>query len=264
MVSGIRGTLHSIAVLFAVVMLPGTALASGFDFKRDTLAFANATVWDYREGIAHFDATKPKKQKRYTRHCFVMSRTVVQFYKFARFDPRGKPLDDHELVRRIRDVTRRPPWHDPLPEKDRIVFPGYADLRELSNARGLLLRKNIGLGWTAYLRVGNFRMFSIRGVEYQDETHRQLNKAMDRGKLFVAYLSDYPNLHINHAVLVYARRPGAKHDDVESYNCYDPNHPDGPRELKWLARARLFNFQKDQEFIGGYTRVYHVYGKALQ
>jgi hypothetical protein len=28
--------------------------------------------------------------------------------------------------------------------------------------------------------------------------------------------------------------------------------------------AREFDYQKDQEFVGGFTRVFHVYGKFLQ
>jgi hypothetical protein len=48
------------------------------------------------------------------------------------------------------------------------------------------------------------------------------------------------------------------------YLVYDPNHPDGPRELTWLPRERAFAYQKDIDFIGGFVRVYQVYGKPLQ
>ncbi|HEV2994349.1 MAG TPA: hypothetical protein VGW99_00175, partial [Chthoniobacterales bacterium] len=63
--------------------------ASGFNFRRDTLAFANSTVFAYQQGtiVSHRNPDQKEKSKRYTRRCFVMSRTVVQFYKFARFDP---------------------------------------------------------------------------------------------------------------------------------------------------------------------------------
>jgi hypothetical protein len=80
----------------------------------------------------------------------------------------------------------------------------------------------------------------------------------------VAYLSDFPTLHINHAVLVYKRKPATANSAVDRYDCYDPNHPDGPRELKWLPDQRVFNFEKDEEFVGGYTRVYQVYGMLFQ
>jgi len=34
--------------------------------------------------------------------------------------------------------------------------------------------------------------------------------------------------------------------------------------VKWLPAKREFDYQKDQEFVGGFTRVFHVYGKFLQ
>jgi hypothetical protein len=80
----------------------------------------------------------------------------------------------------------------------------------------------------------------------------------------VAYLSDYPHFRINHSVLVYKRGHDRKDGDVEHYLTYDPNHPDGPRELKWSNKLKVFNFQKDQEFPGGFTKVYQVYGKWMQ
>lgn len=240
--------------------------ASGFNFHRNTLAFANSTVFAYQEGkiVSHSNPDPKQKVKRYTRRCFVMSRTVVQFYKFARFDPHAPPLDDKELTRRIRAVTRKQPWHPTLPPEQRIVFPGYHDLREMSQARTWLMQKNIGLGWTAYLRPGNFRMFYLHSKSYQEKTHEELERNLGRGDFFVAFLSDYPILHINHSVLVYGHKEAGSPDGIDHYLCYDSNHPDGPRELKWIPAKRAFDFQKDQEFVGGFARVFHVYGKFLQ
>jgi hypothetical protein len=107
-------------------------------------------------------------------------------------------------------------------------------------------------------------MFFIHNVKYQEKTHAELDTILSRGELFVAYLSDYPFLHINHSVLVYAKKPARPGSKIDHYICYDPNHPDAPRELKWSPDMRLFNYQKDEEFVGGYTRVYHVYGRPWQ
>jgi hypothetical protein len=93
--------------------------------------------------------------------------------------------------------------------------------------------------------------------------HSQLNATLGRGELFVAYLSDFPTLHINHAILVYGRKRSSN-TKVERYNSYDPNHPDGPRELVWFPEKREFSFEKDEEFVGGFARVFRVYGRPLQ
>jgi len=242
------------------------ATASEFRFDRDILGFRNSTVFEYHAGIAYLRkiARDGGKAKPYTRRCFVMTRTVLQFHKFARFDPQATPLDDRALAARARMVTRRHPWSEALPDDKRIVFPGYSSLREMSEARGAVLQENIGLGWPSYARLGNFRMFFLKGEKYQEKMHANLNAALDRGDLFIGYLSSYPWFTINHAVLVYARKPARSSNGIEHYLAYDPNHPDAPRELKWSPSLRIFNYQKDEEFVGGYTRVYQVYGKWLQ
>jgi hypothetical protein len=239
-----------------------TRPASGFDFNRDTLSFANTTVFEYHKGeiVSRFS----RRSDRYTRRCFVMTRTVEQFYKFARFEPNASKLDERELHKRIRAVTRIPPWHDSYPPERRIVFLGYRNLRELSAANTRLMQRNIGLGWVAYLRLGNGRMFYLRGKNYQVKTHEQLEQALARHKFFIAYLSDFPILHINHSVLVYKHSAARSADGSDHYLVYDPNHPDAPRHLEWLPTKREFSYQKDQEFVGGFTRVFQVYGKILQ
>jgi hypothetical protein len=65
-------------------------------------------------------------------------------------------------------------------------------------------------------------------------------------------------------VLVYDHKAPRAPDGTDRYLCYDSNHPDGPRELTWIPSKQAFEFQKDQEFVGGFTRVFHVYGKWLQ
>jgi hypothetical protein len=250
------------ALIFAVSSSAFGGSADGFNYNRDTLSFANWTVFTYENGriVSH----KNQFGHHYSRRCFVMTRTVEQFYKFAHFEPSAAKLDNNELRKRIRAITRKPPWHDPLPPEKRIVIPGYRNLRELSAANTQLMQQNIGLGWVVYLRPGNARMFYLHDERYQEKTHRLMEEALARREFFIAYLSDFPIMHINHSVLVYKHdRPHAS-DGSDHYLVYDPNHPGAPRHLEWLPAKREFSYQKDQEFAGGFTRVFQVYGKALQ
>ena len=261
---GGRAALWLGCAILSIACVAPVRAAGGFKYDRDTLAFANSTVFDYHEGKARLRRPSDKeKAPRYTRRCFVMCRTVVQFQKFARFDPKARPLDDEQLAKRLRQVTKQAVWKAALPKEQRVVFPGYRNLRELSDKRGWVLQKNIGLGWPTYSRIGNYRMVYLHSTNYQKKMHEDLNAALDRGELFVAFLSDFPTLHINHAIMVYQRKPLSK-DGVDRYNTYDPNHPDGPRELVWLPDKQQFNFEKDEEFVGGFTRVFRVYNKPLQ
>jgi hypothetical protein len=144
------------------------------------------------------------------------------------------------------------------------VFPGYKDLKEMSKARRELVQLNIGHGWPSYFRFSNMRMIFQDGKGYQEETHARLNAALARGELFVAFLTTYPSLSINHAVLVYKRKPSSPDTGVEQYLVYDPNHPESPRDLTWSVRDRAFAYQKDWDFVGGYVRVYQTYDKPMQ
>ena len=254
-----------LSAFVALVLLRSSAAGSDFRFDRDTVGFANATVFEYREGHPTLRRKREKGEpERYTRRCFVLCRTAMQFHKFARFDPYAPPLDDNALAARIRNVTRRAAWEQPLPTNQRVVFPGYANLRAMSDARREVVRRNIGLGWPTYFRIGNYRMLFEHDSNYYKETHANLNAALARGELFTAFLTTYPRLSINHAVLVYKRKAVSQNDGIESYLVYDPNHPESPRELTWSPTARSFAYQKDWDFIGGFVHVYQIYGKWLQ
>ncbi len=263
---GWRGFAQLIVISVLFVLTQSSAFAAAFSFERDTFAFQNATVLKYKNGQPTLKrrSTIGDPPNQYSRACFVMTRTAMQFRKFARFDPHGAPLNDKELAARIRKVTRRATWHQALPENQRVIFPGYANLREMSKARTHVFQENIGSGFATYFRPGNFRMFFQHSQKYQEKMHANLEAALARGDLFIGYLSTYPKLSINHAVLFYARKPGRTGSEIEHYLVYDPNHAQAPRELTWSPGERAFSYQRDIDFVGGFVRVYQVYGKWLQ
>jgi len=259
---GLRGSF--IALGAGVSLFCATAQARPFDFHRDTFGFANMTVFAYQNGHASVRRGADSKQQRYTRRCFVLARTAMQFRKFARFDPKAPPLDDRALIARLRELTRIAAWKKPLPENEKIVFPGYADVRELSDQRARIVQDNVSKGWPTYWRPGNSRMFFFPGSGYQKKTHENLDATLARDELFAGYLTTFPNFSINHAVLVYAKDENHPADGSEHYLVYDSNHPETPRELWWSEKNHAFGFQKDWDFVGGFVRVYQVYGKQLQ
>src|SRR5436189_413852 len=106
------------AAIFLVVHSAQAGSADGFNYKRDTLSFANWTVFTYENGriVSH----KNQFGHHYSRRCFVMTRTVEQFYKFARFESKSPRLNEAELTKRVRVVTKKQPWLNPLPPEKRI------------------------------------------------------------------------------------------------------------------------------------------------
>src|SRR5947208_10976492 len=131
-------------------LMSATAATPPLHFKKDTVGFANMTVFEYQNGIARVRRGESAKQKRYTRRCFVLCRTTMQFKKFARFDPHAPPLSDEDLTKRIRQITRRAACHDTLPEAHRVVFPGFANFRGMSGKRAYIMQRNIGYAWPTY------------------------------------------------------------------------------------------------------------------
>jgi hypothetical protein len=237
-----------------------------FVFARDTFSFDNETALEYHDGHSSPRTRRPGEQpKRFTQHCFVMSRTVVQFRKFVRFEPAAAPLGDKELAERIRGITRIPPWTAAFTRGERIVVPGYKDLRALSQNRPEILQENIGLGWPTYFRPGNWRIVLPHGPAQQARTHREMERALSAPEgFFVAYLTNFPrSLNINHGVLVYARK-NRNPSDGYCYTVYDPNHHDGPRTLEWSERDGCFRYQHDTDFVGGKVIVWQVYGRPFQ
>src|SRR5262252_10259934 len=88
-----------ITAIFLALSSAHAGSSAGFDFHRDTLSFANWTVFTYENG--HIVSHKNQFGHHYSRRCFVMTRTAAQFYKFASFEPSAAKLDNNELRKRI-------------------------------------------------------------------------------------------------------------------------------------------------------------------
>ena len=96
---------------------PGPALRFGVD----TFAFRNDSRIHHRG-----------KPDLYASRCFVLGRAVVQFQRFARFEPGAPRLAAAEYTALVQRITRRAPWRAPLPVAERVVVPGFGSLHELT------------------------------------------------------------------------------------------------------------------------------------
>src|SRR5580700_3986260 len=134
---------------------PSAGPGRAFDFSHDTFAYANELVFHYENGV-HVATDSPSREHSYTRRCFIMAAGVIQFWKHARFDPQAPPVSDDDLARRIREVRDRAAWWPSEPIEKRVVFPGFANLHDLSERKGRLVRANMGAGWTTYFHWRKF------------------------------------------------------------------------------------------------------------
>lgn len=230
------------------------ALARPFDLHRDTFSFSNDTVLKYGvDEAGRLHIAKRDKPVAFSHRCFVLARGMMQFHKFARFAPREPKLTRDEYRRRMLRLFRIPVWADA--DREKIVFPGFADLHSFSVAYEGLLKENLGNWVPSYLRIGNWRMVMPHARVGQAWAERWLEESVRRGELRALYLARFP--HMNHVVVVYAmqKQPNGR----TRFKVYDPNYPDEPGWIEYVPEQRSFEFQKRWYFPGGRVNVMRVF-----
>ena len=228
-----------------------------FQIQQDGFAFANELTWEY-----HFDPAtdkvthhRPETSPTYTHHCFVVARSARQFFEHARFDP-DLPLAEaatyRRLIRRVVSISLR----RILPEDDKIVIPGYSNLFAFSGAREQLLKKECGSAAQSYFQRGHWRMIFPLSRHHQEKMAWQLVESLHQNRPPLVHLVRFPQLTINHAVLVCAVKESGR--EIQ-FTTYDPNYPAEPVTLVYDRGARTFDFPRSSCFKGGRVDVYEIY-----
>lgn len=229
----------------------------GFVFSRDTFAFANETKWHYSVDAAtgRQVATSRVPEPDYTLHCFVMARAAKQFRRHARFEP-ARPQPDEPTCRRlVRAVVARSPQAVSRP-RDPVVIPGHAGLREFSAAWGAVLKAECGGAWRSYFQRGNWRMVFPFSRGHQQAEAARLNGLLQRGELPIVHVLRFPQLTINHALLLF----GAEETPAAiTFRAYDPNLPEQETLLTYDRASRTFTLPPLPYFMGGRVDTYEIY-----
>ncbi len=235
---------------------PASVPLPRFEFERDTFAFPNELVWEYEFGT---DGTMRARRRQpppvYAHRCFVLARAVRQFLYHARFAPEVPRPDEAGDRARVRQVMRRSPCVPCAPEA-RVVFPGYAGLRELSRVREALLKAECGGAWRSYVLRSHWRMVFPISRRHQAATAQALTARLRAGGVPVVHLVCFPRLTINHGLVLFDRREaGAR---IE-FLAYDPNQPEAPAALFYDPAARTFSMPANRYWPGGALNVIEIY-----
>jgi hypothetical protein len=177
-----------------------------------------------------------------------MAAAVVQFWKFARFDPAAPVVSDAELARRIRQVVGRATWWPQWPQSQRVVFPGYANLREFSAAKGALLRAHLGPAWTTYFQPRRFWMTLGPTPRHQARLHAELQQWLAAGQPVVLWVYNFPRLNLNHGLVVFAT---GRRGENFTYTAYDPNYTDRTVTVEYDPARRQFSLEPTFYYRGG-------------
>ena len=227
-----------------------------FVFERDTSSFANALEKErFYDAKGNWVSRWIKPRPDYTLHCFVVSRSTLQFFEHAKFMPELPKADDEtyrKLVRRVVEIDPR----DVLPENEKIVIPGYADLRSFSGDKEKLLKEECGGAWQSYVQRGHWRMVFpfTRGQERR--VAERLLERLSQKQPAVVHLVRFPQLSINHAVVIFGAR---KTEHGIEFKTYDPNTPDAPITIHYHPKDGEFTMATNDYFPGGRIDLYQVY-----
>ena len=250
-----------VLLLAACSHTPAPRSAEPFTFKEDSFAFANELVWEYTvdPNTGKMRHSRRQPPPTYTHHCFVVARSARQFFNHARFEPDQPRREDAYYRRAIREVVNRNPRRVSPPE-ERVIFPGFHHLREFSALFEADLKAEAGPALQSYFQRGHWRMVFPFTRKHQQRTAESLHDAVRQMEAPVVHLVTFPQLSINHAVLLFASR---EVPEGYEFQVYDPNHPEQPTQLTFRSHEGRFHFPANDYFKGGPVDVYQVYHSTL-
>ena len=221
-----------------------------FDLDHDAFAFANLVR-----------AERPGRNDAFANYCLVLARAASQFYRFASFEPGRPSVSEDEYGRLVRLVLGRPPWAPPAAAAERVVIPGYADLRSFSAAQEGVIKGALDSNVLSMFHWRTWRVGIDFPPEHQDRLARELVTEVEGGRPVPLMITNFPHEDLlNHAVLVYARRPAQQGTD---FLAYDPNDPGSPFTLYYDGAARAFWVGPLTYSPPGRVRAFRLYTSPL-
>lgn len=228
------------------VVRPGhRASVPGFSFATETFAFPN-----------EIRARNRGRDDLYANYCFVLARGLRQFFAFARFDPGAPRLSPDAYLERVRAIAARPPWQASPPADDRVVIPGYANLREFSRAQESAVKAGLGGRFWTMVHWTNWRVTFPVTRGHQADVAREVMDELDAGRLVQLLVTNWPKPELNHTVVAYAYRAGPQ--GVE-FVVWDPNDPGEPGTMTFDADASRFRATHLYDTEPGLIRAFRMY-----
>jgi hypothetical protein len=253
----VRATLF---LLWANVALATLGNGKPFSFPQDTFSFSNQLYFDYQttpKGNIQVHARADGKTPDYSRHCFVLVRSLLQFQRFAEFRPDLPPLSENEYRSRVRELVRIPAWSSGSATK--VQFPGYPDLYSFSAAHSLMLQKNLGIWWPSYWRVGNWRIVFPVPRSGQERLAHWLQNRLDNGNVEAIYITRMKP--INHCLVAYRYVTQTNGDLL--FFVYDVNQPAKEVHLRYQIADRSFYYDRTPYYPGGLVSAMKLYVSPL-
>jgi hypothetical protein len=224
--------------------------APTFDFMTDTFSFPNLIR-------ARHPADYPDL---YANYCFVLARGIRQFIQFARFDPTLPKLDREGYVERVKRIAAIMPWEPPLAPDDRVVIPGYTNLREFSREQEAAVKEGLGGRLLTLFHWTNWRVMLKVSRDNQEAVAHKIIDELRQGNVVQLLVTNWPKPELNHTVVAYESRPT---DSGVEFLIWDPNNPVGPGIMTFDQYARTFWATDMFDTEQGPIRAFRMYYSPL-
>ena len=219
----------------------------GFSFATDTFAFPN----DIR-------SRNPDAPDLYANYCFVLARSLRQFFAFARFDPSAPRLGSRR-VRRARSRGRGARAVGASP-----AARGARGHPRLSGPARLLARRGAGRQGeprAPLLDLGALDELA-RGLPGDRRAIRPASRGRSwtrsrTGRLVQLLVTNWPKPELNHTVVAYEFRE--EHGGASSSWCGTPTIPTAPGRLTFDRQQSRFWATRVYDTEPGVIRVFRMY-----
>jgi len=200
------------------------------------------------------------KKDLYANYCFVLTRGVVQFFKFAHFAPDRPKLSPEAYTALVQQVTARSPWEESLPVERRVVIPGYRNLHEFSRDEESAVKAGLGSRFWTLVHWTNWRVTFPVAENHQEAVAAKVLADLQAGHLVQLLITNFPILEVNHGVVAYGYRVREGTIDLA---VYDPNQPDRPGVVSFRSAQRHFWSTQLFNTIPGPIRAFRMHYSPL-
>jgi hypothetical protein len=220
-----------------------------FRFAEDTFAFPNESR-----------SLNRGKKDLYANYCFVLTRGVVQFFKFARFAPDRPRLSAEAYVALVQQVTARSPWEDPLPAEERVLIPGYQNLHEFSRGEESAVKAGLDSRFWTLVHWTNWRVVFPVAESHQEAVAGEVLADLQARRPVQLLITNFPIWEVNHGVVAYGYQIWGGTIDLA---VYDPNQPDRPGVISFRIAQRHFWSTQLFNTIPGPIRAFRMHYSPL-
>ena len=210
------------------VVVPGPR---AFDFATDTLAVPvpQPAPMDEKEALAD-----PALRGHVDAH------VARQFFLHAHFEPTQKPPGTEARITLVREVLKRDARKSSRDDQ-RVVIPGYSNLREFSRLQGHLIRAE---SWVI-CRCENRAPLMVKAFgrdSGKDAAVAELVSSVAANRPALVRLYRQHALQYNRSLLVFDSHAG---ESQVCFTAYDPAAPQEPIELTFNRVSRAFALSDD-------------------